>query len=292
MKKSTNVLLWIIAFLLTIGIAFYQRKTGPTQPLNGRITLGDTQFKYSLKRTHGGEDNHKIELTIPDSAITGFVIWKHFKLDEPLHHIILERENDKLIAFLPHQPPAGKLEYQIDLNGHQEEIRLPAKKPAVIRFKGEVPRWILIPHIIAMFGALFLATRATIAAFFGHRAKNLTTYVVGFLLAGGIILGPLVQKYAFGTLWTGWPLGEDLTDNKTALTLVFWLLARWQLRGADGERKGRWFVMLAFIVMFGVYLIPHSMKGSELDYSSLPADSLENAVVKDSMDSIDTVRIE
>jgi len=30
------------------------------------------------------------------------------------------------------------------------------------------------------------------------------------------------------------------------------------------------------VLMFVVYLIPHSMRGSELDYSALPADSLES----------------
>ena len=31
---------------------------------------------------------------------------------------------------------------------------------------------------------------------------------------GGMILGPIVQKYAFGAYWTGIPFGHDLTDAK------------------------------------------------------------------------------
>ena len=37
------------------------------------------------------------------------------------------------------------------------------------------------------------------------------------LAVGGFILGPLVQNYAFGELWTGVPFGWDLTDNKTLI---------------------------------------------------------------------------
>ncbi len=44
-------------------------------------------------------------------------------------------------------------------------------------------------------------------------------------IAGGMILGPLVQYFAFGELWTGIPFGWDLTDNKTLIALIFWILA-------------------------------------------------------------------
>jgi hypothetical protein len=39
---------------------------------------------------------------------------------------------------------------------------------------------------------------------------------------------------------------------------------RWGQRGA-----GRLAVLLASLVMAGVYLVPHSMRGSELDYDRL-----------------------
>ncbi|MCK7537691.1 MAG: hypothetical protein MZV63_45435 [Marinilabiliales bacterium] len=41
----------------------------------------------------------------------------------------------------------------------------------------------------------------------------------------GMILGPVVQKYAFGDLWTGIPFGWDLTDNKTLIAVFAWILA-------------------------------------------------------------------
>ena len=77
-----------------------------------------------------------------------------------------------------------------------------------------------------------------------------------------MIIGPIVQKYAFGIYWTGFPVGTDLTDNKTLLAIVFWLTA-YGLR-----KKSRWWTVAAAILMVIVYLIPHSVAGSELDYST------------------------
>ena len=70
------------------------------------------------------------------------------------------------------------------------------------------------------------------------------------MIPGGFILGPLVQKFAFGEYWTGWPFGGDWTDNKTLAALVAWLVAwaicRWR------PRFQRPAVLLAAIVMFAV----------------------------------------
>ncbi|MEI6614889.1 MAG: hypothetical protein WCL37_08320, partial [Chrysiogenales bacterium] len=80
--------------------------------------------------------------------------------------------------------------------------------------------------------------------------------------AGGLILGPLVQKYAFGAFWTGFPLGHDLTDSKTLLAVMVWLGAFFL------RKKSRWWTLLATVLMIVIYLIPHSLLGSELNYQT------------------------
>ncbi|MBE0551720.1 MAG: hypothetical protein IH619_05005, partial [Ignavibacterium sp.] len=59
MKRS--ILLWIMAFVLTVLTAAYQRMTGPTYPLSGKTTLKGKTIKYALDRSHGGEDDHQIK---------------------------------------------------------------------------------------------------------------------------------------------------------------------------------------------------------------------------------------
>ncbi len=274
MRKFKYILLWFFAFVLTIIIAYYQRKTGPTYPIDGESKIGAETFKYSLKRSHGGESDHPVSVVIKDKSVSGFVLWKHYKLNEPVKYLKMNRVNDTLIAYLPHQPPAGKLEYQLNLIKGNESITIPENKPVIIRFKGDVPLFVLIPHIIFMFGAMFIALTAFFSSIFNFKIKLLTIITFIFLSAGGLILGPIVQKYAFNAYWTGWPVGEDLTDNKTLLSIIFWLIALLLIIYSKSEKIKRVSVIVASIVMFGMYLIPHSMRGSEIDYSKLPQDSL------------------
>jgi len=162
-----------------------------------------------------------------------------------------------LSAELPHQAPAGKLEYKITLQGYKREIVIPEDKPVVIRFKGEVPLIILIPHVIAMFGAMLLSTRTGLECFNKEpNLKKFTFWALGFLVVGGMIIGPLAVFYAFGTWWTGFPLGSDLTDNKTLVALIGWIIAAIALYKS---RTPQAWVLFASVLLILAYLIPHSL---------------------------------
>ena len=89
------------------------------------------------------------------------------------------------VAYLPKQEPAGKLEYYIELNGYGSQASIARDAPIVIRFKGDVPAGVLIPHIILMFGAMLLATLAGLYAIFKiDRFKRYTiwTFCVLFIV--------------------------------------------------------------------------------------------------------------
>ena len=95
---------------------------------------------------------------------------------------------------------------------------------------------------------------------------NLALWSAGLLFLGGMILGPVVQKFAFGEFWTGVPFGFDLTDNKTLVTMITWLAAAWL--SYKKKTSARVWILIAAIVLLLVYSIPHSMMGSELDYET------------------------
>jgi len=265
MKKS--VLLWLIAFVLTIITAVYQRMTGPTYPISGETTISDNLIEYKLDRTHGGEGDHQIEISVEDETICGELIWKRFKTNDEWTSFEMMRKDKKLIAFLPHQPPAGKLVYHVILQKGNEAISLPENGEVIIRFKGDVPIFFLIPHIIFIFGAMLLSTRTGLEYFNqGKKFKLLTILTFVFVIIGGFIFGPIVQKYAFGEFWTGFPFGHDLTDNKILIGFIGWLLALIALYKFTNPK--RW-IVFASILMFVIFLIPHSLLGSELDYNEL-----------------------
>jgi hypothetical protein len=262
MKRSTT--LWLLAFIITAASAYYQRRTGPTYPIRGQATLGLKHFSYRLTTSHGGESDCPVLIRTDDSAVSGTLEWRHHDVDEGFRQSPMTFSEGVLKGALPHQPPAGKLDFRIVLRTGSATTVLPERAPAVIRFKGDVPGGILIPHIVAMFAAMFLSTRAGLEIFNPKpNLKALTYSTLGFLAMGGLLLGPIMQKYAFGSYWTGWPYGIDLTDNKTLVALLGWISAAIALHKA---RKPEIWAAAAAVILLAVYMIPHSVLGSELKY--------------------------
>jgi len=266
MKMRTSGL-WILAILITLASAVYQRKTGPTYPVKGSNEITGSKITYKLLRSHGGKGDQPVVITVPDTSISGFLIFKRYKAKEKWSRIKLVRNGKQLKAALPHQPPAGKLEYYIELAKGASILTLPGNKTIVTRFKGAVPLAVLISHIFFMFFAMLLSTRTGIESL--RTSPNLKSYAlwtIGLLFIGGLIFGPIVQKYAFGAFWTGIPYGTDLTDNKTLIAFVVWLIA---LIAIIKNKKARLWTLFAALVTLAIFMIPHSMHGSELDYSKL-----------------------
>lgn len=136
------------------------------------------------------------------------------------------QKEEGFFAEVPQQPAAGKIEYCFEVTDQSGTKTYLKESPVVIRFKGGVPGFILIPHILFMFIAMLFANLSGIlAAFKVSSFRKYTWLTFACLLVGGMILGPLVQLYAFGDLWTGIPFGWDLTDNKTLIAFLFWILA-------------------------------------------------------------------
>ncbi len=264
MKK---VGLWILAFLITLSAAVYQRLTGPTYPIRGKSVINSSEIKYKLVRTHEIGPDCEIGVKVPDKTIEGYLLYKRYPTDDPWQKISMSRAEDMLSANLPQQPSSGKLAYKVYIIHSDKDMSLTGDEPVIIRFKDYVPRTILIPHIIVMFLAMLFSTRAGLEALRKNsNPRKLVLWTVGLLFVGGLILGPLVQKYAFGALWTGFPFGYDLTDNKTLIAFLGWIAAL--VAGRKG-RPARGWVLGASIVLLIVYLIPHSVLGSQLDYSKL-----------------------
>jgi hypothetical protein len=266
MKRS--LVLWIAAVFLTVAAAVFQRVTGPTYPVSGSARLDTLDLSYRFERSHGGTGDARVMLPATDPSLDGVVRWKRLNSDDPWREMPLRREGAFLTAPLPHQPPGGKLEYLVILTRGDSRIELPTGGPVVIRFRGDVPLAVLLPHILAMFAAMLFSTRAGLEAFAVTPAfGGLVRWTLITLFVGGMLLGPLVQWYAFGAFWSGWPAGTDLTDNKTAVAFLGWIAAAIALQRSPHPR--RW-VAGAAVLLLAVYLIPHSTFGTELDYTSQP----------------------
>jgi len=260
-----NFILWFLAFLITLFTAVYQRLTGPTYPVSGKTHVANCTIKYTLARTHETHKDYEIKITVNNPEISGYVLYKRFKTKDPWTQVQMKKTEDNfLFACLPSEPPAGKLVYKVILTYKEEKISLSGEDPVIIRFKGAVPTGILIPHVIFIFLAMLFSARAGLEALRPQsNPRKLALWTTGLLFVGGMIFGPLVQHFAFGALWTGFPFGYDLTDNKTLIALVGWIIA---IIAGRHEKPARKWVLGASILLLVVFLIPHSLLGSELKY--------------------------
>lgn len=273
------VLYWTLAVIITLAAVIYQRRTGPTYDKKVEAVVNNTTYELKLVRSLEIGGGSSVKLGIDDTSIKARLFYKRFPSKEPYQSVDFEFATKPVHSFLmnkvfkiteetgwfaqvPEQPAAGKIQYYFEITDNNGTKTYLENEPVVIRFKGAVPTYILAPHIFFMFFAMFLSNLAGIMALFRHkRFKRYTTLTIFAFFIGGMILGPMVQWHAFGEAWAGIPFAWDLTDNKTLIAFLFWLLAF----SMNRNKEKPVYTVVAALVMLVVYSIPHSMFGSELN---------------------------
>ncbi len=276
MKK---VLLWFAAICVTLSAVYFQRVTGPTKPVNVSFNYNGAECSALLLRssettlthTEASGDYKSINKTSPlrvkmtniPQDVRVEMVYSLYPGDWQSDTLISSRVDNIFTFEVPALPAASKIRYSLFI-ADAESKTLIGGGDVVLRFKAPVPPFVLVPHILFMFIAMLFSNFTGIAAYFKKiRIERYALAVIILLGVGGLILGPMVQKYAFDAYWTGWPFGEDLTDNKTLVAFIVWVVA-WLLNRKKGSRK--YMYIIAALVMLLVYSIPHSTAGSEYDH--------------------------
>jgi hypothetical protein len=263
--------IWMVVFLGTAAFAVFQRRTGPTYPVSVKTNLAGAEVSGQLPRSHAGEGGPTISVKAGDPSVQGAVIWRRYPSEDTLSELPMKEQAGSLEATLPHFPSAAKVAYTVRLKKGDQTTSVP-EKPAVLRYRGDVPALLLIAHVLLMFFGLLIGFRVAAAALLNEpNPRYWFRLLVPALLLGGFVLGPMMSWYSFGEIWTGWPLGPDLTDSKTLGTMLVWLAAWWVSARKPGLCRAS--IIVAFVVMVAVYLIPHSLGGSELDWSKANANA-------------------
>lgn len=267
-----NAVLWTLAVVVTLAAASWQRRTGPSYPYRATAALTGDTVRVRLLRSQETTAPALVRIPAPAGA-TGSLVWRRYPTADRFIAIPMRREADSLGAELPVQPPAGKVEYYVELAHGDATTRVPTDRAVVLRYRGPVPAISLVPHIVTMFLGLLIGIRAGVGAVWGEtRQRRLVLAALATLTLGGLMLGPIAQEYAFGAYWTGVPFGWDLTDNKTLFMWIGWVAAV-----LAGQRPvTRWIVMGAALLMLTAYVIPHSTMGSQLDYTRLDTTSADS----------------
>ena len=254
-----KVVYWILAIVITLALSIYQRMTGPTYPQKVNIELRGERYQIKLPRS-GVQRDEIVTLKGVPSSVEAKMHYRRYPTTNDYTTVDFQRQDGAWQAALPVQPVAGKLQYYLTIDG-KDYLK---DEPVVIRFRNDVPAYILIPHILLMFGAMLFAVYTFLLVVTRKPYKKWLWITVGTLFVGGFVLGPLVQHAAFGPWWTGFPYGTDLTDNKTLISFLFFLAALATIKW----KYNKWVVVLAVLMMIAVFTIPHSAYGSEYDYST------------------------
>jgi hypothetical protein len=217
--KGKTIFSIIIAILLTTGAIVYQRMTGPTQTRQVNFAFNEQTYNITLPRTSSTTDDCRIILERKELTLSANLIFKKYPSHDAFDTLPFQKEGEILVCKIPVQPPAGKLVYYMQVTNGEMQQDVVKDQPVVIRFRGHVPVYWLIPHIIFMFLAMFLANLSGMLAIFRNfrfRVWSILTLLV--FIIGGMFLGPMVQKYA------SVPIGQEFLSAGTLLIIKHSLL--------------------------------------------------------------------
>jgi hypothetical protein len=278
-RVATSIILWAVALLLTGACLLYQDTTGPTSPLEGTVKTSKGPVHFKFMRSENIGVPLQIALVNPPAGVKGDVKFRRYKSNDSWLTVGMAPNTFRFerrgsvqevkgvgLALPSLTERAGKYEYFVIVDdGTGKQFSVTGEKPIYARYKAEVPNAVLIVHVLTIFISLLFAIRTTLEAMLPHgRWRWMIWATLVSLILGGFVLGPLVQWYAFGVWWSGVPFGWDWTDNKVLFELVAWIVAivlNW------GKRTERWSVLAAGGITLLVYFIPHSIFGSEYDYT-------------------------
>jgi hypothetical protein len=276
-----SLLSWVVAAALTLACFAFQNRTGPTYPLEGK--LGTARGEVSFKFLRSEEIGKGLQIMLRDpvpQGVSAKVRYRRYKSNDGWSETPMNpgafrfsrrgtaEEVRGVGATLPSLPErAGKYEYQVLVDDGTGVRSVTGDRPVYARYKAPVPNAVLLVHILLVFLSMTLALRTGIAALTGGEVRGLLWATIGSLLLGAFVLGPIVQKYAFGVWWSGVPFGYDWTDNKVLVELLGWAGAAVTVLVSRNPRTARAAVLVATAITLAVYFIPHSIFGSEYDYT-------------------------
>jgi hypothetical protein len=196
-----------------------------------------------------------------------------------------EGESDVFVASIPHHKKGTKAWYYIEAQKQIDDkkltVSLPDRKstnfdPILLKFEGAVPPFIIFSHVFSNFAAIFFSVLAVWKAIDLEKGKStlkksvvfsLLTFV--FLFLGFFVIGCALNYFAFGSLWEAFPFGSDVTDSKSQIVLLLWLVTLLLVKGTIlgknpsknlvSEKTYSTMVIISFVVTVVMYLIPHSI---------------------------------
>ena len=221
-----------------------------------------------------------IEVEVKASQdITEPGVFLYYKSEQELFVVVpMNRfEEGRYFGKIPPHERGSLITYYIEGRAGQDlVVQVPheAVEKFEFYFKGTPNRYVLIAHVVVIFAALFFFILAGYFAYRGLKQRKAGLHVPRLALAGTVLffiasipLGMIVGYQTYGKPWTGFPVGNDLTDNKSLFILLYYVAATFFYRGSAlrkdpssdllPARALPYVYMTGFLLTVVLFLIPH-----------------------------------
>ena len=272
----------LVGILITLLIFVVARRISKNRPAEVEWTGGGVKITHMTVYEQVGLGQPEIILQVkPPAEIDAAVLYRTSG-EEAFDTVGMSEISEGIwAARLPGKEKGSRIEYGFIIS--QTEIAEAGIATAtsitgyyLIKYKGEVSVTVLILHILCMFAAFFFIIEAILGAFamlFMGEEKEFTVtqtrWVLLFTFLGGVPLGFVLNRQRFGPRWEAFPFGIDITDNKTQLIIIFWIIiAAMSWKSFACRRTGRDLagpgvfataVIVASVLSLILYLVPHSL---------------------------------
>lgn len=269
----------LIGIAVTLLVFVVARRISRNKPVELDLEYAGARVTHTSVFEQVGPGRPRIDISIDrPGAVLPLLLYRAGG-DERLETLTMEDlGNGFWSALLPALERGARIEYGFRLLGTDEslDVRPDTTRFFTLKYKGEVSATVLVLHILFIFAAFFFMVESMIgsASILARGEPReftvaMTRWVVVFTFIGGWPLGIALNWQRFGVLWEGFPFGYDITDNKTQLMFLFWvvvMLVSW--RSFFGRRTGRdlvsdrfyaWVVMASALASLLIILLPHSL---------------------------------
>jgi hypothetical protein len=275
----------IIAVLITLAVLGYARKTSVGRSAKISIEKEGIKIEQMTTPKQEGETPAVIKANVSNAS----TVKLFYKVgDKPEYEIyeMKESQSEKGLyeTSVPTYPKGIRGYYYIEASSGQKPaliVTLPDKsspkfKPVTLKYQGKPPAWLILIHVLTAFIAVFFAVLSVFSAWRVKKDNNaISAAIINPLLAVISMFvsffpsGFAMNWYTFGTIWEAFPFGKDITDNKSQIIFLAWLLILILFKGSlfgksdnknlVGSKLYFPAVSIAFLVMLIIYAIPHSL---------------------------------
>ena len=273
--KLPGIIIFWLTFFMFCG--FFALTIAPSEDT---AVSGGLKMVFDEDTDGHADEDHLIMTEIetdgdPDSV----KVIAHYYRDSIFHTVEMKRlpGTSWYGTYIPAYPLGNRTYYYIDavdLSGNRVVLPETATDNFTseydyykARFEGKASFILLLLHIVLMVAALFLLIHALYYAMYyirngekeTHIIKSVNVGILAFFITG-FPIGCVIEKQVLGNYWEGFPFGTDITDSKTlVILLIFVVFMYLQKKGKISMKGYSWSVIINTIITIILFLLPHSL---------------------------------